>query len=113
MTTGAVTPDLEAFRALARDRRVIPVTRTLLADGATPVALYRALHEVLDVGPLAANGHDRSVMEDQAIVAARVEQLSPTKQQILVLTALERMTIGRVSLPLGTSVLCVARPAKR
>jgi SAM-dependent methyltransferase len=31
----------------------------------------------------------------------------------LVLTALERMTIGRVSLPLGTSVLCVARPATR
>jgi anthranilate synthase component 1 len=43
VTTGTVTPDLEAFRALARDRRVIPVTRTLLADGATPVALYRAL----------------------------------------------------------------------
>ncbi|MFJ5838776.1 anthranilate synthase component I [Streptomyces shenzhenensis] len=35
--------DLETFRKLAVDRRVIPVTRTLLADGDTPVALYRKL----------------------------------------------------------------------
>ncbi|MBU7599598.1 anthranilate synthase component I [Streptomyces sp. P38-E01] len=37
------TPDLETFRTLAKDRRVIPVTRRLLADGDTPVALYRKL----------------------------------------------------------------------
>jgi anthranilate synthase component 1 len=36
-------PDLAAFRALARDRRVIPVTRRLLADGETPVGLYHRL----------------------------------------------------------------------
>ncbi len=41
--SGAVAPDLEAFRALARDRRVIPVTRRILADGDTPVALYLKL----------------------------------------------------------------------
>ncbi len=41
--SGAVVPDLETFRALARDRRVIPVTRRLLADGDTPVALYGKL----------------------------------------------------------------------
>ncbi|MFJ8789653.1 anthranilate synthase component I [Streptomyces sp. NPDC102462] len=35
--------DLETFRKLAGDRRVIPVTRKLLADGDTPVALYRKL----------------------------------------------------------------------
>ncbi|MFJ4436470.1 anthranilate synthase component I [Streptomyces sp. NPDC088923] len=35
--------DLAAFRALAADRRVIPVSRTLLADGDTPVGLYRKL----------------------------------------------------------------------
>ncbi|MFI9149052.1 anthranilate synthase component I [Streptomyces sp. NPDC053367] len=35
--------DLETFRKLAVDRRVIPVTRKLLADGDTPVALYRKL----------------------------------------------------------------------
>ncbi|WP_079127154.1 anthranilate synthase component I [Streptomyces sp. TP-A0874] len=43
MTTGAPTLDLETFRKLAADRRVIPVTRRLLADGDTPVGLYRKL----------------------------------------------------------------------
>jgi anthranilate synthase component 1 len=43
MTTGTVTPDLDTFRALAHDRRVIPVTRRFLADGDTPVGLYRKL----------------------------------------------------------------------
>ncbi|MEF3115682.1 anthranilate synthase component I [Streptomyces chrestomyceticus] len=42
-TTGTATPDLENFRTLAKDRRVIPVTRRLLADGDTPVGLYRKL----------------------------------------------------------------------
>ena len=40
---GAAAPDLATFRSLARDRRVIPVTRRLLADGETPVGLYRKL----------------------------------------------------------------------
>ncbi|MEN3583563.1 anthranilate synthase component I [Streptomyces sp. ZYX-F-203] len=35
--------DLETFRKLAGDRRVIPVTRKLLADGDTPVGMYRKL----------------------------------------------------------------------
>jgi anthranilate synthase component 1 len=43
MTTGTVTPDLDTFRKLALDRRVIPVSRRLLADGDTPVGLYRKL----------------------------------------------------------------------
>ncbi|MCQ4081482.1 anthranilate synthase component I [Streptomyces sp. RB6PN25] len=42
-TTGTASPDLAGFRALARDRRVIPVTRRLLADGDTPIGLYRKL----------------------------------------------------------------------
>jgi anthranilate synthase component 1 len=37
------TPDIDRFRVLAKDRRVIPVTRRLLADGDTPIALYRKL----------------------------------------------------------------------
>ena len=37
------TPDLETFRELARTRKVIPVTRRLLADAETPVGLYRKL----------------------------------------------------------------------
>lgn len=40
---GLIRPDRERFRALAADRRVIPVTRTLLADGETPPGLYRKL----------------------------------------------------------------------
>ncbi|MFI9105177.1 anthranilate synthase component I [Streptomyces fildesensis] len=43
MTTATVAPDLETFRKLAEDRRVIPVSRRLLADGDTPVGLYRKL----------------------------------------------------------------------
>jgi anthranilate synthase component 1 len=40
---GTVTPDLDEFRRQAEVRRVIPVTRRLLADGETPVGLYRKL----------------------------------------------------------------------
>lgn len=40
---GSTTPDIEVFRELARDRRVIPVTRTLLADGLTAVGLFELL----------------------------------------------------------------------
>ncbi|MGZ4632907.1 MAG: anthranilate synthase component I [Actinomycetes bacterium] len=36
-------PDLATFRELAGTRRVIPVTRRLLADGETPVGVYRKL----------------------------------------------------------------------
>jgi anthranilate synthase component I len=43
MTSGVVRPDAETFRRLARDRRVVPVTRRLLADGETPVGVYRKL----------------------------------------------------------------------
>ncbi|MBH1936295.1 anthranilate synthase component I [Streptomyces sp. AV19] len=41
--TTDVVPDAATFRALAEDRRVIPVTRRFLADGDTPVGLYRKL----------------------------------------------------------------------
>ena len=40
---GTTWPPPEVFRELAADRRVIPVTRRLLADGETPVGLYRKL----------------------------------------------------------------------
>ncbi|MGB8021093.1 MAG: hypothetical protein WCF04_07700, partial [Candidatus Nanopelagicales bacterium] len=36
-------PNLDRFIELARRRRVIPVVRRLLADGETPVGLYRKL----------------------------------------------------------------------
>ncbi len=40
---GATLPNRDDFRALAVDRRVIPVTRRLLADAFTPVGLYATL----------------------------------------------------------------------
>jgi len=40
---GVVWPDLDTFRELARDRRVIPVVRRVLADAETPIGLYRKL----------------------------------------------------------------------
>ena len=41
--TGVDSPDLESFRTLARDRRVIPVVRRLLADGLSAVGLFDVL----------------------------------------------------------------------
>jgi anthranilate synthase component 1 len=43
MTTGSVTPDEDAFVAQAARRRVVPVVRRLLADGETPIGVYRKL----------------------------------------------------------------------
>ncbi|GAA4716825.1 anthranilate synthase component I [Phytohabitans rumicis] len=43
MTTGAVSPDEATFRARAATRRVVPVIRRLLADGETPIGVYRKL----------------------------------------------------------------------
>ena len=40
---GEISPTREEFRELAVDRRVIPVTRRLLADAITPVGLYATL----------------------------------------------------------------------
>ena len=40
---GATWPPLDTFAVLAEDRRVIPVVRRLLADGETPLGLYRKL----------------------------------------------------------------------
>jgi anthranilate synthase component 1 len=40
---GDITPDLNGFRRLAADRRVIPVYRRLLADAETAVGLYLKL----------------------------------------------------------------------
>ena len=43
MTTGSVTPTEDEFAEQARHHRVVPVTRRLLADGETPVGVYRKL----------------------------------------------------------------------
>jgi anthranilate synthase component I len=43
VTSGAYVPDESTFRRLADGRRVVPVVRRLLADGETPVGVYRKL----------------------------------------------------------------------
>jgi anthranilate synthase component 1 len=43
LTWGETWPRLGLFAELARDRRVIPVVRRLLADAETPLSLYRKL----------------------------------------------------------------------
>jgi anthranilate synthase component 1 len=43
MTTGEISPGRAEFRALAAQYGVVPVTRRLLADGETPVGVYRKL----------------------------------------------------------------------
>lgn len=40
---GVIRPTLEEFQELAKTRRVIPVAKRVLADGETPVGLYRKL----------------------------------------------------------------------
>jgi anthranilate synthase component I len=41
--SGAIEPDLERFRELAKERRVIPVVRHLIGDAETPIGVYRKL----------------------------------------------------------------------
>jgi anthranilate synthase component 1 len=43
VTTGEAVPDRAGFARLARNSRLVPVTRRLLADGETPVGVYRKL----------------------------------------------------------------------
>ncbi len=40
---GTVSPSREDFRVLAESRRVVPVVRRVLADGETPIGVYRKL----------------------------------------------------------------------
>ncbi|WP_018155737.1 anthranilate synthase component I [Demetria terragena] len=43
LTWGQIWPSFELFVELGRDRRVVPVVRRLLADGETPLGVYRKL----------------------------------------------------------------------
>ncbi len=61
MTDATGTMDHETFRKLAADRRVIPVSRRLLADGDTPVGLYRKLAGFPDeAAGASSDGADRA-----------------------------------------------------
>lgn len=43
LAPGRTWPELDTFTVLARDRRIVPVVRRLVADGETPVGVYRKL----------------------------------------------------------------------
>jgi anthranilate synthase component 1 len=71
MSTGAITPSLEDFRGLARDRRVIPVTRRLMADAETPVGLYRKLAQGRPGTFLLESAEHGGVWSRYSIIGAR------------------------------------------
>lgn len=65
---GIISPTLDEFRALATDRRVIPVRIKVLADALTPIGIYRSL--VLSEDGTAARG---TFLLESAQVAAEGE----------------------------------------
>jgi anthranilate synthase component 1 len=71
MSSGDVTPSLEDFRALAADRRVIPVTRRLMADAETPVGIYRKLAQGRAGTFLLESAEHGGVWSRYSIVGAR------------------------------------------
>jgi anthranilate synthase component 1 len=71
MSSGAVSPTLEQFRALATSRRVIPVVRRLMADAETPVGLYRKLAQDRPGTFLLESAEHGGVWSRYSIVGAR------------------------------------------
>ncbi|MGH6654403.1 MAG: anthranilate synthase component I [Actinocrinis sp.] len=72
MTTGETVPDLESFRDTAARRRVVPVTRRYLADGETPVGLYRKLADERP-GTFLLESAERGVWSRYSFVGVRSE----------------------------------------
>jgi anthranilate synthase component I len=68
---GGVWPDLQTFRELARDRRVIPVVRRLLADAETPIGLYRKLSRDAPGTFLLESAEHGGVWSRYSIIGAR------------------------------------------
>ena len=68
---GVTWPDREQFRELARDRRVIPVVRRLLADAETPLGVYRKLARDLPGTFLLESAEHGGVWSRYSIVGAR------------------------------------------
>ena len=63
---GAAAPDLGTFRELARDRRVIPVVRKLLADGVDVVFFDIERHNWSTGGQLWADKAPTPAVTSQA-----------------------------------------------
>jgi anthranilate synthase component I len=68
---GHTWPTLTEFRELARDRRVIPVVRRLLADAETPIGLYRKLAQDRPATFLLESAEHGGVWSRYSIVGAR------------------------------------------
>jgi CheY-like chemotaxis protein/DNA-directed RNA polymerase specialized sigma24 family protein len=77
-----------------------------LADQNVRLELYRALHTVWGrhVGGAPGHGPMPPLMEDRAIVAARVGHLALAKRQVLVLTVLEGFTLPEAAAVMGLSL---------
>lgn len=71
MSSGDLTPAIEEFRDLARTRRVIPVTRRLMADAETPLGLYRKLAKGAPGTFLLESAEHGGVWSRYSIVGAR------------------------------------------
>ncbi|HVQ87557.1 MAG TPA: anthranilate synthase component I [Actinomycetes bacterium] len=71
MTNGDATPSLDEFRRLAVDRRVIPVSRRLMADAETPVGLYRKLAKNLPGSFLLESAEHGGVWSRYSMVGVR------------------------------------------
>jgi anthranilate synthase component 1 len=68
---GATWPSLETFQVLAKDRRVIPVVRRLMADAETPVGVYRKLAKDAPGTFLLESAEHGGVWSRYSIVGAR------------------------------------------
>ena len=68
---GATWPDAHTFRALARDRRVVPVVRRLLADAETPLGVYRKLAQDRPGTFLLESAEHGGVWSRYSIIGAR------------------------------------------
>lgn len=78
------TPNLETFRELAQNRRVIPVFRKLLADGETALGLYRKLaDERAGTFLLESAEHGRSWSRYSFVGVASSAMLSERNGQVL------------------------------
>ena len=68
---GVTWPDAGTFRELARDRRVIPVVRRLLADAETPLGVYRKLAQDRPGTFLLESAEHGGVWSRYSIIGAR------------------------------------------
>jgi len=71
MSSGDVSPSLSEFRVLAREQRVIPVMRRLMADAETPVGIYRKLAQGRPGTFLLESAEHGGVWSRYSIVGAR------------------------------------------